>query len=344
MYFAKVPLKQAEKTRAALLAKEVLDVRVKVETDEEHIYFPLTERVAGYTLVEREPRRMQKPQSLTEALQGSLTAEELTELTTSYDIVGSIAILEVSGALAKKEKLIAQAVLDTHKHVTTVLKKAYKHSGEFRTQKLQYLAGEDTRETVVNESGCRLLVDVEQVYFSVRLSTERLRIASLVKPGEDVLVMFSGAGPYVVVLAKKTRARTVVGVEKNPVGHQYAIENLRLNKLKNAEVFNHDCKDLSFLQRTFDRIIMPLPSHAEEFLEAALAVAKDGATIHLYRFGTEEDLAAVRERIAQLCQASGWRLSSEAVVKAGHHAPYVYRWCFDFVVHRLLQGSGPKKR
>jgi hypothetical protein len=36
------------------------------------------------------------------------------------------------------------------------------------------------------------------------LSTERKRISELVKPGEKVLVMFSGAAPYVCVIAKKT--------------------------------------------------------------------------------------------------------------------------------------------
>jgi tRNA (guanine37-N1)-methyltransferase len=332
MEFVKAPLSEAETIRKALMSLDAIDLNVKVESDASHIYFPLRRAVSGYDLVVREPKRMTKPRSLAEALSGVLTPEELQTLTTSYDIVGSIAIVDIEESLTPKEQLIAQAVLDTHTSVTTVLKKAVKHGGEFRTQQLTYLAGEDTRETVLHESGCRLLVDVEQVYFSVRLSTERLRVASLVKPGENILVLFSGAAPYVVLFAKKTQAKRIVGVEKNPVGHQYGLENLRLNKVKNAELFNADAADLSFLHEKFDRILMPHPSDSIAFLPAALSVANEGATIHLYIFGTEEDLPRLKIDIQVACASAAREATILKTVKAGHHAPYVYRWCIDFTV------------
>ena len=177
-----------------------------------------------------------------------------------------------------KEERIAAAVLDAHPNVSTVLKKNGKHDGEFRTQSYTCIAGIDTRETLVKESGCALLVDVERVYFSVRSSTERLRIASLIAPGENVLVLFSGAAPFVVRIAKHSVASLVVGIEKNPTGHEYGLENIRRNKVKNATLYCADCANLSFLEERFDRIVMPLPASSEKFIAPALMAAADRAT------------------------------------------------------------------
>jgi tRNA (guanine37-N1)-methyltransferase len=334
MLFVKVPLAHAETVRAELMAAGLFDVTVSVERDSGFTYLPITAAIKGYELVEREGKVFRQPRTLREALAEELTEAELEALTGSYDVVGNIAILDIDEELAAKEQLIAQAIFATHKHVTTVLKKAEKHGGEFRTQGLAYVAGEDTRETLVKESGTQLLVDVEQVYFSVRLSTERLRIASQVKPGEHILVLFSGAAPYVVVLSKHTKAAHIVGVEKNPVGHQYGLENLKRNKIKNAALFNEDAANLPFLKEQFDRIIMPHPSGVLDFLPAALSVAKEKAILHIYIFGSEEQKEEIFDNIQRICSENNFEAHQFVVVRAGHHAPYVYRWCFDVEVRR----------
>jgi tRNA (guanine37-N1)-methyltransferase len=335
MHFVKAPLEKAEAVKEKLVRKAVLDMGVKVEKDDKYIYFPVTEKIAGFTVVERDASKYKKPRTLGEALADVLSKEELDLLIKSYDIVGSIAIIDIPEELARKEQVIAQAVLAAHPHVTTVLKKAEKHGGEFRTQKLAYLAGEDTRETVVKESGTSMLVDVEQVYFSVRSSTERLRLAHLVQPDEHVLVMFSGAAPFVVILAKHSIATRIVGVEKNTIGHGYGLENLKRNKIKHAHLYNHDCADMSFLQETFDRIVMPLPASSLDFLPAALSIAKPKATLHIYIFGSEADVTLLSDKIISLCKAEGFKAVVLDVVKAGHHAPYVYRWCFDVSIRKI---------
>lgn len=282
-----------------------------------------------------------KPKTLKQALATKLSASEADELVRSYDVLGSIAIIDVPEVLEKKEKMIAEALLETHKQVKTVLKKLEKHEGEFRTQKLLLVAGDDTRETLVRESGCSFLLDVEQVYFSGRLSTERLRLAELVQPGEQVLVMFSGAAPYVVVLAKHSLADRIVGVEKNPAGHRYGVENLRLNKVKHAELFNRDCSDLSFLNDRFDRIIMPAPFNAVDFLVQALSVAKDFCHVHCYCFAAEHELPLVIDTIEQRSSQAGFKAYGFNAVKAGQHAPYAYRWCIDFLVEKRAQQLHP---
>ena len=82
-----------------------------------------------------------------------------------------------------------------------------------------FLAGFDTKETIHKENNVRLKLNVEEVYYSARYSTERKRIMQLVKPGEDILIMFSGAAPFVCVLSKNTKAKEIIGIELNPIGH-----------------------------------------------------------------------------------------------------------------------------
>jgi len=158
-----------------------------------------------------------KQPNFRELLEKGLNEDEQKILKTAFDMVGDIAILEIDEGLRKKEKFIAESLLKSQKNIKTVLRKAGAHEGEFRVQKMRHLAGIKTKETMHKESNARLKLDVEKVYFSPRLSNERLRIAGQVKEGERILVMFSGCAPYPIVLAKNSKARQITGIEINPI-------------------------------------------------------------------------------------------------------------------------------
>ncbi len=124
-------------------------------------------------------------------------------------------------------------------------KRAGNYGGEFRTIPLCILAGENRKETEVKESGIRLLVNPETVYYSVRSGNERRRIASLVQSGESVLVLFSGIAPFPLVIAGYSEAKSVVGIEKNPQAHAYGLQNLSRNKkLKNIQLYLGDVTEV----------------------------------------------------------------------------------------------------
>jgi len=271
---------------------------------------------------------------LRDFLKGKLTEEEMPKLKAAYDIVGSIAIIEIDPELEKKERTIAEAVMELNKHVKTVLKKAGIHSGEFRTQKMKVIAGKRTKETVHKENAVSIKLNVEKAYFSARLSTERKRIAELVKPGEEVLVMFSGCAPYACVIAKNTKAKSIVGIEINPAAHKYGLENLRLNKINNAELIEGDVrKILPRLDRRFDRILMPLPRSAETFLDVAISSAKKNAVIHFYDFLSEEQIPdASVDKIKKACKAAGKKPKILHWNKCGQYSPRSYRACVDFSI------------
>ncbi|MBD3318574.1 class I SAM-dependent methyltransferase family protein [Candidatus Woesearchaeota archaeon] len=269
-----------------------------------------------------------------DALKNVLTKKQLEVCPTSYDVVGDIAIIEIPDELKKKERLIAQTLLDLVKHIKVVVKKHGIHKGKFRLQEYRILAGLRRKTTVHKENGVRLKLHLEKTYFSARSATERMRIASLVKNGENIVVMFSGIAPFPLVIARNAQPAHIVGIEMNPLAHQFALDNVQLNKLEDKiTLVNGDVKTvMPTLGQTFDRIIMPLPKDAEDFLDDALKVACKGTIIHLYHFAALNEIEQIKEKIRSICRGLGRTIRFVRVVKAGQYSPYVFRLCFDFYV------------
>ncbi|MBL7054283.1 class I SAM-dependent methyltransferase family protein [Candidatus Woesearchaeota archaeon] len=271
---------------------------------------------------------------LKELLKKKLTKKQMGLLPSSYDVVGSVIVF--SGfpfELLKKEKLIGEALLELHKNIKTVCKKTKKYSGKYRLPKLQIIAGEKTKETLYKENNVSLKLDVEKVYFSSRLSSERKRIYQMVKPKEDVLVMFSGCGVYPIVISKNTLANEVYGIEINPLAHKYATENIKLNKVNNVKLFKGDVNlELPKINKKFSRILMPLPKGAEVFLGLALSKIKKKGVVHFYDFLSEDYFDLAKKKIAFACEKAGKKFKILKVVKCGQFSPRVYRLCVDFMV------------
>jgi len=256
---AKVPCRQAQEAKKHMLDHDLFNGQYKLKKDKEFLYIPVKEQFKFNNIEFTEENEddfqvRKKTLTLKKILADKLSPEEIEQIKTAFDSVGTIAILEIDEHLQDKEKLIADALLEVTPGITTVLRKEGIHQGTFRTQNMQFLAGENTKETIHKENGVSLKLNVEEVYFSPRLANERKRITELVTPNEEILVMFSGCGPYVTVLAKNTEAKHVTGIEINPTGHKYAQENLKLNKITNATLYNGDVKEIiPTLNKTYDR-------------------------------------------------------------------------------------------
>ena len=243
----------------------------------------------------------------------------------SFDTVGQIIILPENTNNPKK---LAEQLLKQHKNIQTVAIKTGNYSGIYRTPKLKILAGKRTKTTIYKENNIILKLNPETCYFSARLSTERKRIASLVKPGEEILVMFSGVAPYPIVLAKNTKASSITGIEINPKAHKFAEENLKLNKINNVKLYLGDVKKVLPKLNKFDRIIMPLPKDAESFLDIAIKHLKKNGIIHFYDFQFEQDIPEKTiEKIKQHCNPK-----IILVKKCGQYSPRKYRVVADFKI------------
>jgi len=345
MLALKVPLKDAEKWKQYIVMNELIDKEYYYAKDDDYIYFPVlhefTLLISGskpkdIDFVQWEFSKATRKGTLKENLSKTLTPEEFAFVKTAHDTIGSIAIVEIPQDLERREKLIAETLLHVNPQIKTVLKKAAIHEGVFRTQKMTYLAGENTKETVYKENNVIIKLDVEKVYFSVRLSNERKRIMQQVKDSEEILVMFSGCAPYPLVFAKNTPAKHITGIEINPDGHRYGLENIKLNKIKNVELIcgdvHHVIPEMSKKnpELSYDRIAMPLPKTADEFLDDALSVARKGTIIHFYDFLEVGKFDEAHEKIDKACKKRGMQYEVIEAVKCGQHAPYIYRICVDF--------------
>ena len=191
-----------------------------------------------------------------------------TRLPGGFDRVGDIAVIGITPELETREQEIGKIILGLYKNIRVVAKRDGQHGGQYRTLPLRVIAGEERLTTVHRENSINIHLDLGQIYFSVRSAHERARIAALVWPGETVAVLCSGVGPFPLIIGRHSEAQEVIGIEKNPVAHGYALRNLRANrKIKNVHFFEGDAvQGLVNLGRTFDRILVVLPHGGETLL------------------------------------------------------------------------------
>lgn len=268
---------------------------------------------------------------LRKALKGKLNKKEMQHLIRSFDVIGDIAVIQMPSELVKKERIIASTLLKLHKNIKVVAKEVGMHSGVYRLQKIKVIAGEKRKETEYKESGVRMKLNVEKTYFSPRFGTERLRIASMVKEGEEVLVMFSGIAPFCLVIAKNSKVKSVVGVEINPSAHKYAVENVKLNKMENTiKLYKGDVRlVVPGLRKKFDRVVMPLPKGGEDFLDVALKAVKKNGIIHFYDFLHSDEFDSGKAKVKKACSIAKKKCKILKLVKCGQQSPRVYRICVD---------------
>jgi len=244
---------------------------------------------------------------LRKKLSAPTSSAELNLIYNSFDIIGDIAIIKMpDGNILNAEK-VANQIMAVRRNVKTVFAQTSPIMGDFRVRDLRLLAGEYRANTKYKESGCVFAVDVEKCYFSPRLSHERLRIASLVKGGETVVNMFSGVGCFSILIAKTVSETKVFSIDVNPTAVQYMEENVRLNRVYGKVIpLLGDSKDIikAQLQGKADRVLMPLPEKALEYLPYAVsALKKHGGWIHYYDFqhasGNEDPVEKTKLKVAQ---------------------------------------------
>jgi len=246
-------------------------------------------------------------------LRESLSSEELSAVCNSYDVVGDIAVIRVPQILAPKRELIADAVVRVHSNVKTVLMQTSAVSGDFRIRSLEWVSGAKKTLAVHCEFGCVLEVDLAKAYFSPRLSFERKRIAGLVKPDETVVNMFAGVGCFSIIMARHSEVGKVFSVDLNPYAVGFMRKNVRLNRvhgkviplLGDSAVFVKER-----LRHVADRVLMPLPERACEYLDYALMALKPhGGWIHYYDFvhaaKSEEPVVKAKDKVTEKLNGLG---------------------------------------
>jgi len=221
---------------------------------------------------------------LKKALEGILSEKESEELFSAFDQIGDIIVIRIPDSLLSKKKIIGGIILERVSTAKSVFYQSSDVEGDFRTRSLELVAGEDRTETEYKEYGCRFAVDVEKVFFSPRLSTERERIANLVQDEEIVVNMFGGIGMFSILVAKNKKC-TVYNIDINPIASKLCEKNINLNKLVGEVIcINGDAAKIikERLENKGDRTLMLLPERSDEFLESAILATRNNGIIHYY--------------------------------------------------------------
>ena len=278
----RVPARQGEEMRQALIREGALDASLKVLHEGGDLILPiLSEREGtGRFEFEAHPGREQLPR---------------------HELVGGIAILQEDDTAG------AEKILASRPSLHTVVYAKGEVSGEYRTREFSILAGKPTTRTQLTEHGHRFTVDLAGAYFSARLSTERQRILDQVQESEVILDMFAGVGPFAITLAAK--AVLVVAADLNPQAIELMLENMTQNRARNVLPVLADARRLSsVLPWKFDRIVMNLPLAGTEFLPDAFRLCRSGGTIHFYSL-----VSAEGDHVARIQELGGSVLAEREV-------------------------------
>jgi tRNA (guanine37-N1)-methyltransferase len=313
----RVQRRDGESIRKSLIELSVLNKGLKIRSSGEDLLIPVLTHVEGFGELG------------TDFFEGLEYESPMEQAPGAYELIGDIAIIDQH----EENVMDIAKVLLQHKNIRTVFQATSAVSGEYRTRELLFIAGEKKNETIYKENGCRYLLDVRSVYFTPRLSTERMRIAEQVTDGEKVVDMFAGIGPFSILIAKRFPGAQVIAIDKNPVAIKYLRENAKLNKLNNIEIKEGDAREEVVGISDADHVIMNLPHSAMEFIAAALGIMKRGGIIHFYAISHEDDLfEGIFKKIEEHASRVGFKVISLDKRIVRPYAPYQYNVCIDFRV------------
>lgn len=323
-----VPKKKAEPIRRRLLEKGILRKDLQIRSDAKNVYLPVSQRVdLGFPVESADFKEVEEQVSDYRALVD--VPDELRPLLpSSYDTLGSIAIVKMADEVVPYASKIGKAIIATQKAIKTVCMDSGVKD-QFRTRRIKVVAGEKTTETAHKEYGMTFKLDVSKVFFSPRLATERETVAKQVQPGEVVIDMFAGIGPFAILIAKTRSPKTVYAIDMNPDAIESMKENMALNKVSTVQPILGDAREeLAKLEKA-DRIIMNLPHEANQYIADALESLTPGGTIHYYEIMEEPEVQKRLDSIADAARANGKVLKLLARRKVKSYSPTMNFYAFD---------------
>lgn len=152
---------------------------------------------------------------------------------------------------------------------------------------MELMAGEEDYMANVKENKCLFTFDYSKVYWNSRLIREHKVVVERMNPGEVVLDVFAGVGPFAIPAAKN-RDCIVHGNDLNPYCYTYLIHNAKTNHVASrVHAYNLDGRDfitsvtkklveqsLALQASTgkseivpYSHVIMNLPATAVQFLD-----------------------------------------------------------------------------
>lgn len=324
----KVPKKKGELVRRKMIENDILRVGARIRSDRDHIMIPVKEGLdhsdlsilpQTFELVDMDIEiSTERPRSYKDII--DIDPSLRKHLPSSYDILGDICILKLSDELIQFKQEIASSIMEVNKNIKKVaLDNGVK--GEFRVRDLDMIGGSGGLETIHIENNLRFKLDPSKVYFSPRLATERMRIASMVS-NEKVLDMFAGVGPFSLNIARHGTPKGVIGIDINPACNHYFNINISLNGLDDkVEAVLGDAADIVPSLDRQDRIIMNLPHSSMDFISLAVDVIGTGGYIHIYSLIDRSSRRDTLNRIIDTGMRNGINLKIIGLREVHNYSP-----------------------
>ena len=300
----RVPKRDGESVRSRLVSEDLLDLRSRIRADGDCLLIPiLCDSFEDYEVVEEDLEiQEQKVLDYTEIVE--VPDDLRTILPSSFDIVGDVAMLKIPDELWDYRHQIGEALIKVNKNIRVVF---HDHGvkGDFRIRELEKIAGEGSSETVHKEFGVKLYTDPSKVYFNPRLSSERARIANLVKDGETIIDMFAGVAPFGTVIGKLAHPKVIYSIDLNPEAEHFARMNADKNHIKCIIPMTGDSSKLIYDLPMADRVVMNLPQIADRFLGFAMDRMNSGAVAHMYKIIEREEFPGFCEDLVKEMASKG---------------------------------------
>ncbi|MEX2016878.1 MAG: hypothetical protein WD876_00185 [Candidatus Pacearchaeota archaeon] len=263
----------------------------------------------------------------------------------AYDFFGNVVLVKFDRKTsAREKKKFAEKIMKENTAIKTVLEKTGKFKGRLRKQETKYLLGLKTKEVLYRENGCVFRFNIDKTYFSPRLGNERKEIAGLIKGG-DVLVMFAGAAPYSIVIAKNSKSKKVYSNEINKEANKYGEQNVIMNKLKdNVIMLNGNIQYVATkvkkglkvnnepVPKSFDYIVMPRPQLKDSFLKETFSLSKKGTTVFYYDFCKDDEIDFIKDKLNREAKDAKKKIKILRIKLAGEIGPHKMRLRVDFKV------------
>ncbi len=292
-----VPKKKAEPVRRKLVEKGVLRKDLEIRSDAKNVYFPVSQRIdLGYP-IEKADFKEAETQVSDYRLLVDVPEDVRPLLPSSFDTVGTIAIVKMDERAEPYAAMIGKAIMAAQGSIRTVCVDSGVKD-QFRTRDVRVVAGEKTTETLHKEYGLTFKVDVSRAFFTPRLATERQIVAKEVKPGEVVIDMFAGIGPFSIMIARVASPQVVYAIDVNPEAIELMKENIALNKATVVKPILGDAREEIARLEKADRIIMNLPHDGRQYIAEAIRALKPGGIIHFYEIIEEDEVKGGLDAIA----------------------------------------------
>ncbi len=347
-YAIKVPIEHAQDTNLLLKNTNLFNNNFKLKKNTKFIYIPIIninkisikkigKKIKNYEIVKDYFEEYEK-KNKTYKENLNLPNNLKKNLPTSYDIIGNIALIKLPDELIQHKKKIGESILKSKKNIETVyLVKPV--AGELRTRDIELISGKKQTKTIHKEFGLEFYVDVKDTYFSPRLANERKRIASLVKPGETVVDMFTGVAPFAVMVAKYSKVKIIYAVDKNKKAISLAKQNIKMNKVVDKiTLFNDDSKNIGKIlekeKKVADRIIMNLPFSAYDFFAYALDIISENCVIHYYTIIEDYEIENAIKDLKKIAKIKNVKITSYNINKIKSYSPREFYIGIDITVKK----------